>query len=428
MKELRRRFSFMKGNLSVLTVRQVIGMFFRKMVLSYASLFIIAVGGDFSQIGIINSIRPIAGLLVFPIAGYLTDRTSRVRIITIADVLSGLTMLLYVFAPSWEWIAFGALIQGFMVFSFPPVSAIMADSLDPKNRGIGVAMMNTIATLVSMASPYIAATILVIYGHGLGMRVLYGFLGLQALVSAVLVHYRLKETTVPEPMDEMPGVIEILRRTYSGVPELLRNMPTTVKAVAMVVLLAFISNGISSPFWVVYVTDIIGLSEIEWGTILLYESVLRVILTMPAGVLADRIGRTKTLMISLLAALISLPALLLANSFTTVLIIRMGAAVAGAMFVPASSALISDYTPREMRGKVMAAVGRGTAMIGATGGGTGGSGLGYLFVLPVMASSLVGGYLYGLNPVFPWYAVGLGSVIQLLCLVFFIRDPEKAEI
>jgi MFS family permease len=157
MDEIKARFGFMKGNLTVLTIRQVIGMFFRKMVLSYASLFVESVGGTVTQMGIIDSVRPLAGLIVFPVAGYLTDRTSRVKLIAIADMMSGLTMLLYVFAPSGKWIAFGAFIQGFMVFSFPPVSAIMADSIEPQNRGIGVAMMNTIASLISMFSPYIAA-------------------------------------------------------------------------------------------------------------------------------------------------------------------------------------------------------------------------------------------------------------------------------
>lgn len=428
MKELRRRFSFMKGNLTILTIRQVIGMFVRKMVLSYASLFVIALGGASEQIGIINSIRPLAGLLVFPISGYLTDRISRVRIITIADILSGLTMLIYVFAPSWEWIAVGALVQGFMVFSFPPVSAIMADSIEPQNRGIGIAMMNTISTFIALPSTVIGASILVFYGDELGMRILYAGLGLQALISAVLVHFRLKETTVPEPVGDMPGLLVILKETYSGVPELLRKMPTAVKAVAMVVLTAFVSNGIASSFWVVYAIQVIGLTKVEWGTILFYESILRMILTMPAGILADRIGRTKTLLISLTFSLVSLPAFILATDFKTALIIRLGASIAGAMFTPASSALISDYTPREMRGKVMAAIGRGTAMIGATGGGTGGPGLGYLFVIPVMASSLIGGYLYGLNPVYPWYAVGVAVIAQLICLIFFIRDPERAEV
>ena len=105
----------------------------------------------------------------------------------------------------------------------------------------------------------------------------------------------------------------------------------------------------------------------------------------------------------------------------------MGAAIAGATFIPASSALMADYTPREIRGQVMSAVGRGTVLVGATGGGTGGPGLGYLFVLPVMASSLLGGVLYAMSPNFPWYGVALASIIQVFLVVFFISDPENAE-
>ena len=51
LREIKHRFSFMEGNLMILTIRQIIGMFFRRMVLSYASLFVYAVGGNSSQIG-----------------------------------------------------------------------------------------------------------------------------------------------------------------------------------------------------------------------------------------------------------------------------------------------------------------------------------------------------------------------------------------
>jgi MFS family permease len=97
---------------------------------------------------------------------------------------------------------------------------------------------------------------------------------------------------------------------------------------------------------------------VDWGLILLYETVMKVLLTIPAGMLVDNIGRTRTLLFSTIVSLISLPSLIFATSFQTVLLIRLGAAIAGASFIPASSALMADYTPRELRGRVMSAVGR----------------------------------------------------------------------
>jgi MFS family permease len=146
LQRIRGVFSFMRGNILVLTLTQVLGRFFRSMVMPYASLYILALGGEPAQIGLINSLRPLAGLIMFPISGYLTDRTGRVRLIALAGYLSGATMLLYVLAPSWEWIALAAFLQGFMTLQFPPTSAIIADSLEPSSRGTGIATMNTVAS------------------------------------------------------------------------------------------------------------------------------------------------------------------------------------------------------------------------------------------------------------------------------------------
>lgn len=48
MQSVRERLSFMSGNMLVLTVHQVLGVFFRRMVLPYASLSIIELGGTSS--------------------------------------------------------------------------------------------------------------------------------------------------------------------------------------------------------------------------------------------------------------------------------------------------------------------------------------------------------------------------------------------
>ncbi len=427
MKRLQKRLEFMNDNLRILTIRQVLGMFFRRMVLSYSSLYILALGGDKTQIGLINSLRPLAGLIMFPISGYFTDLTGRVRLIALAGYLSALTMLLYVFAPSWEWIALGTLLQGFMVFQFPPLSAIIADSMNSKNRGVGIATMSTLSNIFAIFSPYIAGIILELFGINLGMRCLYASLVISQAISWTLVFKYLRETTVIEKTDTTLNILTILKDVYTGIPKLIRYLPRSIKALGLLVGMGLITNGIASPFWVVYVTDVIGLSNVEWGLILLFEATLRTILAIPCGIIVDRYSRTKTLFIAILVSLVSLPSLILAKNFTHVLLIRLGVGLAGALFIPSSTALMADYVPRELRGKVMAAIGRGSILVGAAGGGTGGPGMGYFFTIPVMVSSIIGGLLYSLNPNYIWLFILGTTMIQLISIILFIRDPKKAE-
>lgn len=402
-------------------------MFFRRMVLSYFSLYILAVGGDKAQIGLVSSLRPLAGLIMFPLAGALTDLTGRVRLIALGGYLSALTMLLYIFAPSWEWIALGALFQGFMVFQFPPTSAILADSIEPKNRGVGIATMNTLAYALAIFSPYIAGIVLELYGVNLGMRLLYALYASSLISSATLVLKYLRETITIEKTDTKINILSILKEAYAGIPELIRYTPRSIKALGLLVGMGFITNGITSPFWVVYVTEEIGLSNIDWGLILLFESIFKTILTIPCGMIADRYSRTKTLFAAVFFSLVALPSLILAKTFIHVLLVRLGVGLAGALFIPSCTALMADYIPRDLRGRVMAAIGRGSLLVGATGGGTGGPGMGYIFTIPVIFASVIGGLLYSLNPIYPWLCILGATMIQLISIILFIRDPKKAE-
>jgi len=309
-------------------------------------------------------------------------------------------MLLYIFAPSWQWIALAALLEGFMVFQFPPISAITIDSLEPRYRGISIATMNTLANAFAIVSPYIAGIILEYYGINSGMRILYSLLLLSHTIGATLVLKYLRETASLKKADVGLNVLIILKESYTGIPELLKNLPRSVKALGLLVGMGFIANGLASSFWVVYVTDEIGLTTIEWGLILLAAVII---------------------------SLISLPTLIIAKTFTHVLLIRLSAGLAVALFIPSSIALLADYVPRDLRGRVMAAIGRGSILIGATGGGMEGPGMGYLFTIPVMIASVSGGILYSMNPVNPWICILGATVIQFICILFFIRDPVNIE-
>ena len=211
-------------------------------------------------------------------------------------------------------------------------------------------------------------------------------------------------------------------------PTLLRSLPSSLKALAGVIILSFMANGVASPFWVVYAIEQIGLSSSQWGLILLCETALRLLILIPAGIGVDRWGRTTSLLVALLLSTVAVPLFILAKGFTTVLLIRLAIAVASAITLPACTALMADIAPREIRGQVMAALGQGGVMIGAAGGGTGGPGTGFFITLPLMIASLAGGYLYAQKPTYPWIFVLIAATLATILTALFIRDPKQAEI
>lgn len=418
----------MRGNIRVITFTRALGMFVRGMAFPYASLFILALGGDAGHIGLINSLQPLAGLIMFPIAGYLTDRASRVKLIVLGGFLNGLTFLLYVFARNWQAVALAGLLQGFMVFQFPPNSALVADSLSPGNRAKGTALMNSISGSLGMVSTYVAGAIIDRYGENTGMRLLYATLVAVYLLSAA-VHQRLLQDTLSGPretfrLSRLPGV---LREAYGGIPSTLRQLPRSLRALAVVITLVYVSNAVAASFWVVYARDHIGLSATQWGLVLSITTLLRIVLYVPLGMAVDRFGRTPFIWAALLITLLSTPLFVYCTTFAQVLWVRGAISLANALFSPACSALMADTVPREMRGRVMAAIGRGAAFIGASAGGTGGPGMGFLFVVPVIVASLLGGILYSYNPATPWLFTFGAIAIALLLAVRYVRDPRRAE-
>lgn len=419
---------FMHGNILVLTVTQTVGMFCRSMVFPYASLYILALGGEPAEVGLVNSLSPLAGLLVFPLAGYLCDRTGRVRLVALAGYFSGAVLALYVLAPSWQVIALAGMLQGFMAIQFPPTSAIIADSLSPANRGRGIATMSTISSTTAIFAPYLAGALLDLWDVEKGMRVLYGVMMVAYLANATINWRFLEETSAIPASPDRAGLLEVLKRAYGSIPATLRSLPRPTKALAGVVALGFMANAVAGPFWVVYAAERIGLSSTQWGLVLLAENSLRSLAYIPAGLLIDRHGRTKAIVAALLLTLVSMALFVFAQGFVHVLLIRAGVAVATAFFLPACSALMADTVPRDMRGRAMAAVGRGAVMIGAASGGTGGPGMGFVVTLPVMVSSLLGGYLYTLEPRYPWFFAAAAVALSLGLSAFLIRDPQNAEV
>ena len=426
---LHNTFSFMHGNIMVFSMTDLFGNFSRAMVFPYVSLYIWALGGTATQIGFVNSLAPLAGLIVFPIAGHIADHSNRIKLIVLAGYLSSAIILIYILAPSWQVFALAALLQGFLVFQVPARAALIADSLSPGDRGRGIGTMNTISTGLAIFAPFIAGAIIAFFGANTGVRMLYGVMMALYLLSA-LIHLRFLKDTSPNSgkrlhVSDLPRA---LRDAYRGVPAMLRRLPRSLKALTGVIILSFMANGVASAFWVIYAVEQIGLSSAAWGLILLIETVLRLLMFIPAGLVVDRWGRTSSLLAALLLSMVAIPSFVFATSFASALLVRLAVAVAFAIAIPACTALMADTVPRNIRGRVMSALGQGGIMLGAAGGGTGGPAMGFVIIIPLMIASLMGGYLYTQNPAYPWFFVLVTTAISVLLTLLFIRDPESAEV
>jgi DHA1 family multidrug resistance protein-like MFS transporter len=428
IQSLRQRFHFIRGNYLVITLTRILGMFSRNMVFPYASLFILALNGDSTQIGWVNAVKPLAGLLMFPIAGYLTDHVGRVKLIAAGGYFSGAVVLMFVLAPNWQVVALASLIQGFMVLSFPPESALIADSLSPEDRGTGLATMNTATNALAMFSPLVAGTIIDAAGEEFGIRVLYAVMVILYLASAAINHRFLKETSVSASKIDWTALPKAFTDAYSGVSDMLKKLPRALRVHAAIVILGFTCNAVAGAFWVVYADQEIGLSAMQWGSILFVESLLRTLLLIPAGIAIDRYGRARFILASLALSLVATPAFVLSSTFLHVLLIRIVMGVANAFFAPASMAFMADAIPRQLRGRAMAAIGRGFVQLAPASGGTGGPGTGFLTTLPMIVGSIAGGYLYRYNPVLPWIFVFGVTVVSIVLATLFLRDPEHAHV
>jgi MFS family permease len=425
---LRSSLRFARGNILIFALSDMLGNFARSMVFPYVSLYILALGGNAAEIGLVASLGQLAGLALLPVAGYIADRSDRIRIIALAGFLSVIFQLLNVIAPDWRVVALAAFLSGTVVFVFPAYSSLIADSLSTEGRGRGIAIMNTISSSLFIFGPYIAGLVIERAGANLGMRILFAVLIVFYLSSTLLQVRFLKESAGP-PRERVSfqALLDALGRVYRDIPRLVRDMSRSLKALTLVITLTFMAHAMTGSFWVVYAIGPQGLSTAQWGLILLVESVLKWVLLIPAGVLVDRWGRTASLIAALALFTLGTPLYILARGLYPVLAVRLLLAFPYVLAIPACTALLADLVPRAVRGQMMAAIGQGGIMLGAVGA-PGGPAIGYLIIPALMLASLAGGYLYTLHPTIPWILATVIGIFSIALTALYVRDPGQVEV
>lgn len=397
------KLAFIKGNLLVFSVTSGIWRFGTNLVRPFFALYVLALGGDYVSIGLIGLV---GGVSIVPslIGGHLADTKSRKKIVSIFSFLAGPVNLIYAFAPDWRFLLVGSAVNSiFYGLRGPAFTAIMADSLDPENRGKGYGVWSSLPTLPAIISPTIGGWLIAKIGTLQALRIGYGFASIVAMIAGLLRYLFLKETYQGEESEAT------LKESLKALVNVGKDMPKSLKILLIVNSAVIFGWMLKRRFRVTYATEVIGLTALQWGLI---NTIVRILRTFALPLLSsavDRFGRKYTLFIatSLIPAMNIL--FIFSTGFYSAFTARAVRSVSGGIRGTSRRALRADLSPREQRGKI-ASIFRVTTR-------------------PFrMVAPLLGGYLYGsIQKSLPFVMEAVLSLSLLPIILLFIKEPEKKE-
>lgn len=411
----------LRGNVLILTLSRMLWSVSVSIVFPYMSLYILELGGSKPIIGLVNAVGSLASILLYPIGGYIADKSGRVRIVGLSTLIFASSFLVFALAPSWEWVAVGVAYQRMTLFYMPALNAIMADSIPVGLRGRALALTIALPEAIRIITPYFGGWLISIYTLKPAMRIGFTLSLLLGVVVGLMRFRYLKETLKGEGLELSP--LRMLREAYKDILSSVRWVHSNLGGYTLVALLLTFINSAVMPFWVVYAKEMIGLTPYQWGVILLMGGVARALTSPLIGGAVDRIGPRRCMLIALLVAAPSMALFTKTHTLLETAVIYVALVVAGVFLWIASSVLLADTIPRAIRGRVMAALGQGIG-VGVTGGGYAS---GFLLFPPMTLGSLIGGYLYELYPNYPWLLQSTALVMALLLTLKLVQEPERAE-
>ncbi len=407
MGRLRGEFGFIAGNFAIMIASWLVLDFAGELPATYYPLYIEALGGTASTIGLIGAVEAIArGIVQIP-GGYLADKYGRKWLIASMTFVAAFARLFYIFAPTWEWILIGAFLVGVTNIYGPALMAIVADSVPKEKRGMAFSLINLIASVSTTPAPLLAGVLYARMGLVPSMRLGYG-VALVGFLIAALLRIRLKETVEKPEKFNARDVVQTLPSSMRGSWGVWKLLPRDAFIFFIAHLFTNFAIGLFQPVMTLYIVNDLGIDPVALSYIMTAMFVTMIIIAIPSGKLIDKIGRKKPLILAGLASIAWVP-LLVWGDFWRLILAMTIAGLLIVLFNSAGNTLFADLVPREHRGKANGA-------------------MGFWGMLVMSAGQIAGGWLYdNVNHQLPFWGEVLFMMPSILLIVLFIKEPEKIE-
>ncbi|MCX8151036.1 MAG: MFS transporter [Candidatus Bathyarchaeota archaeon] len=416
--QLRGNNSVLSGNFLVLLLTWVLMYSTQPIADTYSSLYFLNLGASPFVLSVMFFTGSLAIAFVqFP-GGYLADKHGRKRLISTMSFGLALGYLFFIFAPSWEFIVLGMVLQNLCLIYMPAMMALMIDSLDPNKRGTGFNFQSVFVNLISLPAPLLAASLVLVNGEyrapqsNVGMRVAYAIVFVAYLIAAFL-RVKLKETLGSTDKNSHPRFLQAFRKY----PAVVKESWYVWGKVPMSAFYLFLTTiGINSLvaachiYFVVYATEILKISgsEYAWVIALMYLSIA--IPSILAGFKMDSVGRKQFLILGYILYIPSMFMFVVATNFYLMFTAFFLFGLGNILRVNSSQVLLGDLIPRELRGKAV-----GFLQF-------------FLYVTQAMVYLLMGFLYEYVAPWLPFVLLAIAAAPFGLLATLKISEPKTKEI
>ena len=289
-----RFFQRQPRNWKVTMLRSSLRTFVYKMIFPYQSIYIVGLGASATQLGMANTLgMGIAGLLS-PLTGWLIDRIGTKKIYLIGISLLAASYLSYAIARSWIiiviamcawWIGDTVSIHG--------CATVCGNSLANKDRATGMSLCETFAMGFLGIIATIIGAFLVALSGGVSVEAIRPLFFVSLIITAatfVLILTQLANRKWSTASQAVP-------RLFAGLSEIFKQ-GQGLKRWIVIATLGWLPMGMVLPFTQIFAHEIKGAQGYVLGAMVAGSAVTPLVLGIPLGRLADKIGRKKVIFLT----------------------------------------------------------------------------------------------------------------------------------
>ncbi|HUV98275.1 MAG TPA: MFS transporter, partial [Candidatus Paceibacterota bacterium] len=312
-------------------------------------------------------------------------------------------------APTWHFILLGSVVSSLCLIYQPALFALVQDSLPPERRGMGSSIIQLIHGTFSTPGPIIAGFLLLQFGLGWSMRIIY--LSMTALyLTAAVWRLRLKETVTSGEPIRFRYFVSAYPKAIKESISVWKKLPRSMLWLLIVQTTVMFSTSLTGVINQIYALNILGVTLEQWWLVFIPMLLTVVAASIPIGKVVDKFGRKIPLILGLFV--LSGGTIIFAHGdFVTVMISMSLFGIAQLLVMSSAMALSTDLVEPVNRGKVVGLrnfVGYIVMGFGMLLGN-------YLFLEGTLLSV----------PALPFYTAFLLIIPQLFIVLFLVHEKPK---